>query len=193
MTDATQTADNRSLGAFKPGYDPRRHTQGPKNPAVSYQRYLSYLNTAREEGKLSYEDLERIRDDKKEPEMRAAASASLLRTRTEGFAKNGKPFAAWDLENIQDRLIGKPKQHVELFGQIETAQVPTVAAQLATLLAEFPSLAPLLKTATGEGASLPGAEQTRKMVENLAGGAADTQTPDPALDQGSTPSEKSSG
>jgi len=88
---------------------------------------------------VSDDELRRIGKSDKEPIPKRQAAKSLLRSLDDEYAKNGRPFAADDLDRVLDRTEGKPTQRVA----VETREFKDPAAmrvELLAVLAEHPEV-----------------------------------------------------
>ena len=88
---------------------------------------------------ISDDELRRIGSSDKEPIPKRQAAKSLLRSLDDEYAKNGRPYAADDLDRVLDRTEGKPTQRVA----VETREYKDPAAlrvELTEILAKHPEL-----------------------------------------------------
>ena len=112
--------------------DPRNgHSRSMGASTIEWMNRLDIVSTA---------ELERIRDaevSRDNPHSKAIAAAAILRARTDGFAKNGAPFAANDVDRLLDRTVGKATQRVEVQQQ-QIADPAALKLELARLIAEHP-------------------------------------------------------
>ncbi len=133
-TSLGRARSNANLIRFEPGPDPRRANSS--NAGASTLEWWNRLTNS----KISDEELAVIAagNGKVEHTKRLAAEW-LLRMHEEGYAKNGTPFAANDVDRFFDRLIGRPKQHVEVVQQ-EIKDPRAMTLDLLHMLAEHPEL-----------------------------------------------------
>ena len=114
---------------------------GPGDPRNGHSRsmgasYIEWCN--RLEGETD-KALETIRASDEEPRSKRLAAATLIRASMQEFAKNGRPYAADDLDRILDRTHGKALQRVEVKRE-ETMDPALVKLELVKLLAAHPEL-----------------------------------------------------
>ena len=137
---------------FAKGHDPRR--SNTRSLGASLIEWMNRLDVA------TTEELERIAkapNGPDNPHSKAAAAPSIIRGRTQGFAKNGAPLAANDVDRILDRTHGKATQRVEVTRE-EVRDPMALRVELVRLLAEHPELRSLLVGEVVEAlpASVPG-------------------------------------
>ncbi len=123
-----------NLIPFAKGHDPRR--ANGRNSGASYIEWCNRLDV------YSTPELRAISkapNGQGNPQSRARAAETILRSRKPGFAKNGAPFAGHDTDRILDRTVGRPKQHVEVVQQ-EVKDPRAQTLDLLHLLAEHPEL-----------------------------------------------------
>ena len=135
---SAQARDKRVLGRpFQRGYDPRRNYAG-RPIGVSLTEQINLLgHTAHEHGGRAW--LKQISTDDAAPLPRRMAADILLRGRTVGFSKAGKPLAGDDIDRMFDRTVGKAPQ--QFIVQHQPAEKPTALADdLVALLEQQPEL-----------------------------------------------------
>ena len=88
---------------------------------------------------VSDDELRRIGKSDKEPIPKRQAAKSLLRSLDDEYAKNGRPYAADDLDRVLDRTEGKPTQRVAVETR-ETKDPAALRVELLAVLAEHPEL-----------------------------------------------------
>ena len=121
---------------FQRGYDPRRNMAG-RPIGISLVEQINLLgHTAHEHGGKPW--LKRIAADEAEPWPRRMAADMLLRGRTKGFSKAGKPLAGEDIDRAFDRTIGKAPQQIIV--QHQPTEKPGVPNGRRRAAAVFPFL-----------------------------------------------------
>lgn len=132
-----------AAGRFMPGNSiaPGR----PPNMGATFLEHCLELTRVDEDGAARYDadQLRRMTRDPKCPHLRAGAAASILRLRTTGFGRSGKPLAADDLERLLDRSMGKPPLAIFTKHVRSGADPAQVYRELAALIAAHPELARL--------------------------------------------------
>ena len=88
---------------------------------------------------ISDDELRRIGKSDKEPIPKRQAAKSLLRSLDDEYAKNGRPYAADDLDRVLDRTEGKPTQRVAVETK-ETKDPVALRVELLAIIAEHPEL-----------------------------------------------------
>ena len=113
--------------------------------------------------RMSMWDLSRVQaaaDDPKASCSKRQAAKSLCRSMSDEFAKNGRPFAADDLDRVLDRTDGKPVQRVEV-ERVEVKDPAALRVELLRILADHPELRESLgiraAQVLGEGVGPPNA------------------------------------
>ncbi len=121
----------------------------PPNHGLSIIEWLNRLGTM-PEGKVRA-----IAVDPAAPIAKRKAAKSHLRSLSDEYAKNGRPFAADDLDRQLDRTVGKPLQQVQVT-RTEVADPAALRVQLLSALARNPALLSSLGVSVagvlGEGA-----------------------------------------
>lgn len=133
-TSPARARSNANLIPFTAGPDSRRGNG--RSSGASYIEWCNRLDVYTTE---QLQEISKAPNGPRNPQSRAMAAETILRSRTEGFAKNGAPFAANDTDRIMDRTVGRPKQHVEVVKQ-EVKDPAALTLELMQLLADHPEL-----------------------------------------------------
>ena len=130
------------------------HPGRPPNAGASI---IEHIN------RMAMWDLSRVQaaaDDPKASCSKRQAAKSLVRSMSDEFAKNGRPFAADDLDRVLDRTDGKPVQRVEV-ERVEVKDPAALRVELLRILADHPELRESLGISAarvlGEGVGPPNA------------------------------------
>ena len=129
---------------FGPARDPKPYA--PQNAGSSV---IEWYNTLANQKGIDDAALAAIASDEMLPRTKRMAAKSLMRTLNDEYAKNGRPFAADDLDRVLDRCHGKPVQRVAV-ARVDVRDPEQVRSELMAILAERPELRVAL---LGEGAA----------------------------------------
>ena len=120
---------------FGDNFDPRR--ANGRNAGASMIEWFNRLSGM--DPPISDDELRRIGKSDKEPIPKRQAAKSLLRSLDDEYAKNGRPYAADDLDRVLDRTEGKPTQRVAVETK-ETKDPVALRVELLAIIAEHPEL-----------------------------------------------------
>ncbi len=99
----------------------------------------SIINWMNELAAKPLEHIQAVADDPKASCAKRQAAKSLCRSMSDEYAKNGRPYAADDLDRVLDRTEGKPTQRVAVETR-ETKDPAALRVELLAVLAEHPEL-----------------------------------------------------
>lgn len=142
-----------SLANLAPPFGQNGDTRGaagrPPNAGASI---IEWMNTM---GLWPEARIEAVADDEKAAVTKRQAAKSLLRSLNDEYAKNGRPFAADDLDRVLDRCHGKSVQRVAV-ARVDARDPSLVRAEFMAALADLPELRKaLLGEGSGDGVGAP--------------------------------------